>query len=260
MFGGFVHWKTPKPTDNSTVVQLHPHTHWPELRVLICVINVDKKTVGSTVAMRTTMQSSCLFREARKTAVAERLPLFIKALQRCDFSALAELTMRESNALHAACLDSWPPAIFLNETSFAVMQFVHIVNQHCGRTVLAYTFDAGPNAFLLVLKDDVAWVLALLTARFGDKKLGNRTELNISPRQPDGDDLRVAKLRRVEQHLSTESTTTTTVGHTLEIRGLQYPTVQLSSKEDEVLLERLPLQPGSIRYIISTQVGPGPHS
>ncbi|VDL94024.1 unnamed protein product [Schistocephalus solidus] len=76
--------------------------------------------------------------------------------------------------------------------------------------------------------------MALLTARFGDKKLGNRTELNISPRQPDGDDLRVAKLRRVEQHLSTESTTTTTVGHTLEIRGLQYPTVQLSSKEDEV--------------------------
>ncbi|VDM02937.1 unnamed protein product, partial [Schistocephalus solidus] len=131
MFGGFVHWKTPKPTDNSTVVQLHPHTHWPELR-----INVDKKTVGSTVAMRTTMQSSCLFREARKTAVAERLPLFIKALQRCDFSALAELTMRESNALHAVCLDSWPPAIFLNETSFAVMQFVHIVNQHCGRTVV----------------------------------------------------------------------------------------------------------------------------
>ncbi|BHF76449.1 hypothetical protein SprV_0501954700 [Sparganum proliferum] len=261
MFGGFVHWKAPQSTDDipssPAVVQLHPHTHWPELRVLICVISADKKTVGSTVSMRTTMQTSCLFREARKTAVAERLPLFIEALQRCDFSALAELTMRESNALHAACLDSWPPAVFLNETSFAVMRFVHLINQHCGRTVLAYTFDAGPNAFLLVLEDDVAWVLALLAARFGEQRPEDGTGSN----EADGDDVSAAKQRRIEQSFSTESApTTTAAGHTLEVRGLQYPPVQLSTKEDETLLERLPLKSGGIRYVISTQVGPGPHS
>ncbi|VDN32269.1 unnamed protein product, partial [Dibothriocephalus latus] len=76
--------------------------------------------------MRSTMQTSLLFRETRKVAVAQRLPLFIEALHRRDFPALAELTMRESNALHAACLDSWPPAIFLNETSFAVMRFIQL--------------------------------------------------------------------------------------------------------------------------------------
>ncbi|VDK50606.1 unnamed protein product [Dibothriocephalus latus] len=80
----------------------------------------------------------------------------------------------------------------------------------------------------MVLENDVAWVLALLAARFGEQRPKN-----------DGDEVRVAKQRRLEQHFNgdsslTTTTTTTVVGDRLEVRGLQYPPVQLSTKEDKV--------------------------
>ncbi len=87
--------------------------------------------------MRRTVETSPLFREARTTVVRERLPLFVKAIANRDFPALAELTMRESNELHAVCLDSWPPAVYLNETSFAIINFVHTVNERLGRCVVS---------------------------------------------------------------------------------------------------------------------------
>lgn len=87
--------------------------------------------------MRRTVTTSPLFREARATVVGQRLPRFINVFGQRDFAALAELTMRESNELHAFCLDSWPPVIYLNATSFAIMDFVHALNQHMRRCVVS---------------------------------------------------------------------------------------------------------------------------
>lgn len=36
--------------------------------------------------------------------------------------------MRESNQLHAACLDAYPPAVYMNNTSHAISSFVHQYN------------------------------------------------------------------------------------------------------------------------------------
>ncbi|KAL5967992.1 Diphosphomevalonate decarboxylase [Taenia solium] len=170
MYGGVVHWKRSAPDGKHaypSVEQLFPHTHWPELRVLICVTSSHEKPVSSSEAMRRTVATSPLFQEARATVVGQRLPRFIDVFGQRDFAALAELTMRESNELHAFCLDSWPPVIYLNATSFAIMGFVHGLNQYMRRCVVAYTFDAGPNAFLLTLADDAPLVLALLAECFG---------------------------------------------------------------------------------------------
>ncbi|CAK5075018.1 unnamed protein product [Meloidogyne enterolobii] len=56
--------------------------------------------------------------------------------------------MAESNQLHAVCLDSYPPIIYLNSTSFLLMEFVHDFNTFYSSPLIAYTFDAGPNCFL----------------------------------------------------------------------------------------------------------------
>ena len=67
----------------------------------------------------------------------------------------------------------------------------------CFLTVqLAYTFDAGPNAFLLTLSDDAPMVLALLRECFGEAVTKNG-------------DTPVAKLPRLENQL--------------EVTGIQYP-------------------------------------
>ena len=50
------------------------------------------------------------------------------------------------NKLHAVCLDTVPPCVYMNDTSHAVASLVEAINATEGKTVAAYTFDAGPNA------------------------------------------------------------------------------------------------------------------
>ncbi|KAL5104827.1 Diphosphomevalonate decarboxylase [Taenia crassiceps] len=244
MYGGVVHWKRPAPGSkhaSPSVEQLFPHTHWPELRVLICVTSSQQKPVSSSEAMRRTVTTSPLFREARATVVGQRLPRFIDAFRRRDFAALAELTMRESNELHAFCLDTWPPVIYLNATSFAIMDFVHALNQHMRRCVAAYTFDAGPNAFLLTLARDAPLVLALLDKCFGA----------VAPRHGG------EGLSDYGNNLDNKRARLETQAGNLEVKGIQY-SLEVNLADHRELLESLPRCAGSIRYILSTEIGPGP--
>ena len=50
------------------------------------------------------------------------------------------------NKLHAVCLDTVPPCVYMNDTSHAGASLVEAINAAEGKAVAAYTFDAGPNA------------------------------------------------------------------------------------------------------------------
>ena len=89
-----------------------------------------------------------------------------KAIKERNFSALAELTMRDSNQLHAICMDSFPPINYLNETSKKIMDLVHRYNGQMAEKKLAYTFDAGPNAVLITKAEWLDDVCALVEESF----------------------------------------------------------------------------------------------
>uniref|UniRef100_A0A493SX25 Mvd1 C-terminal domain-containing protein n=1 Tax=Anas platyrhynchos platyrhynchos TaxID=8840 RepID=A0A493SX25_ANAPP len=50
------------PTKDSVAQQLAPETHWPELRVLILVVSGEKKAVGSTAGMQSSVDTSPLLK------------------------------------------------------------------------------------------------------------------------------------------------------------------------------------------------------
>lgn len=62
MYGGFVTWEmgTKEDGSDSKAVQVKPETHWPELQILILVVSDKKKSVGSTVGMQKTVETSKL--------------------------------------------------------------------------------------------------------------------------------------------------------------------------------------------------------
>ena len=64
MYGGFVTWERGEREDgsDSLAIQVAPHTHWPELQVIILVVSDQKKSVSSTLGMRTTVQTSSLLK------------------------------------------------------------------------------------------------------------------------------------------------------------------------------------------------------
>ncbi|CAH8868531.1 unnamed protein product [Trichobilharzia szidati] len=239
--GGFIYWPTVRPDYNShsCVQQLFRASHWPELKLLICITNDQCKPIGSTNAMQNCIETSDLFRNGRLQSSKHHEMKIIDAITSRDFSALAEATMRESNQLHAVCLDTWPPCVYLNHISHCLMGFVHQINKHFMKTVVAYTFDAGPNAFLLMEVNNIPVILSYLIECFGCTPPPTTTTTAAASSDSSAD---AVKSRNSEKQL--------------KITGISY--TPSNDPLDPELLKELPNAPGGILYVISTEIGDGP--
>ncbi|XP_011497479.1 PREDICTED: diphosphomevalonate decarboxylase [Ceratosolen solmsi marchali] len=168
MYGGFVRWfmgSDPKGSD-SIAKPIVPVSHWPDMRILILVINDSQKKVSSAQGMKRTLMTS----ELIKYRIDKILPTKINQMQQAilnkDFESFAELTMKDSNQMHAVCLDTYPPCIYMNDTSHLIVDLIHSYNATSSKIKVAYTFDAGPNATLFLLEKDVPEFVSVLDHYF----------------------------------------------------------------------------------------------
>ncbi|NWH43876.1 MVD1 decarboxylase, partial [Fregata magnificens] len=168
MLGGFVQWQRGERPDgrDSLAHQVAPETHWQELRVLVLVVSGEKKQVGSTAGMQTSVDTSPLLKHRAEVVVPERLALMIRHIRERDFEGFGQLTMQDSNQFHATCLDTFPPIFYLNNLSRHIIALAHRFNAHHGCTKVAYTFDAGPNAVIFTLADTVAEFVEVVRRSF----------------------------------------------------------------------------------------------
>lgn len=164
LFGGYVAWEMGKLEDgsDSKAVEIGSLNHWPEMKAAILVVSADKKDTPSTSGMQLTVKTSDLFQERINNVVPKRFEQMKKSILEKDFPTFAELTMKDSNSFHATCLDSYPPIFYLNDTSKKVIKLCHAINEFYNETVVAYTFDAGPNAVLYYLEQSEDKLFAFL--------------------------------------------------------------------------------------------------
>lgn len=164
MYGGFVEWKRGElPNgEDSQACQAFSEEHWPELQVLILVVCDQKKSVSSSSGMQRSVKTSPLIHTRAESIVPERIQLMKTAISERKFESLASLTMMESNQFHAICMDTLPPLFYLNDVSREIINMVHLYNERSGEVRVGYTFDAGPNACLILLRQHVKQVLALV--------------------------------------------------------------------------------------------------
>ncbi|KAM3876992.1 diphosphomevalonate decarboxylase [Diretmus argenteus] len=176
MFGGFVQWIMGHQDDgkDSVAQQVEPETHWPELRVLVLVASAERKPVGSTSGMQTSVETSCLLKHRAETVVPIRMEKMIESVHKKDFATFAELTMKDSNQFHATCLDTYPPIFYLNNVSRQVISLVHRYNEHYKEMRVAYTFDAGPNAVIYILQKHIAEFVQVLRHFFPPETNGGQ--------------------------------------------------------------------------------------
>ena len=139
---------------DSVARQLFPESHWPELRILVCVVCKDEKSMPSTAGMQCSVRTSGLMQH-RLAHVSTRVAQITKAIADRNFPEFAVLTMRDSNEMHAVCLDTYPPISYLSDTSHNIIRAVHSFNDQSDVVRAAYTFDAGPNAVLFCETKDV---------------------------------------------------------------------------------------------------------
>ncbi|KAF1765893.1 hypothetical protein GCK72_005846 [Caenorhabditis remanei] len=155
MSGGLVHWKKGEKDDGSDCVAVKTNDdNWADLYCVILVFNDGCKKVGSSEGMRWTRETSTLLKHRIEKVVPERIDLIKKAYATRNFEDLARVIMADSNQFHAICLDTVPPIRYLNESSWQLIETVEKFNQP--EIKAAYTFDAGPNACVIVQKKDVS--------------------------------------------------------------------------------------------------------
>ncbi|XP_012279482.1 diphosphomevalonate decarboxylase [Orussus abietinus] len=162
--GGFVRWYMgTDPTGYDSVAkQIVPASHWPEMRILILVVNDSRKKVSSAVGMRRTLETSEFLKYRASHIVPKRVNEMERAIHEKEFRTFAKLTMQDSNQFHAACHDAYPPVHYINDTSHSIIEFIHSYNTALGTVKVAYTFDAGANATLFLLEEDVSPFIAVL--------------------------------------------------------------------------------------------------
>ncbi|VVC45332.1 GHMP kinase N-terminal domain,Diphosphomevalonate decarboxylase,Ribosomal protein [Cinara cedri] len=168
IYGGFVHWKAGIDDlgSDSIAVQIADDTHWPEMRIIILVVNDSQKKTSSTVGMQKSVETSELLKYRIQKCVPERTTQIIQAIKDKNFEQFAEITMKDSNQFHAVCLDTYPPCVYLNQVSHEIISFVHDYNEATGQIKVSYTFDAGPNAFLFILQNDLSSFMSELIKVF----------------------------------------------------------------------------------------------
>lgn len=168
LFGGYVAWEMGIEKDglDSKAVEVAPLEHWPNMKALILVVSDDKKDVPSTSGMQSTVATSDLFNYRINEIVPARFIEMKKAINEKNFPVFADLTMKDSNSFHSVCLDSFPPIFYLNDTSKKIIKLVHKINEVEGKTIVAYTYDAGPNAVLYYEEENEDKILTALKPFF----------------------------------------------------------------------------------------------
>lgn len=175
VYGGFVRWHMGNREDgaDSIASMVRPASHWPGLRVLICVASDSRKATPSSEGMRNSVRTSQLLKYRAEYCVPTRIDTILKAIEERDFQTFADITMKDSNQMHGVCQDTYPPCVYMNSTSHLVSQLVHQLNSHFGELVAAYTFDAGPNACIFLTEKYVGLVAALLKHFFAGEFAGD---------------------------------------------------------------------------------------
>jgi len=221
VYGGWVRWTLGERDDgvDSVASQVAPAEHWPEMQILVFVVNAGKKAVSSSSGMQTSVRTSALIDHRAKVVVPKRMADIEKAIMEKDFETFGRITIQDSNQFHAICLDTYPPIFYMNDTSKSIVGVLSKYNTHAGKVKAAYTFDAGPNCVVYCLKDDVSEILSLVHTFFPPA---------AEPEDGQG-----------------------------YYRGITKEAPAALSAEVKAAIGAEP-QPGGCRYVLHTEPGPGP--
>jgi diphosphomevalonate decarboxylase len=166
VFGGFVLL----PAGGRRARPLHDADHWPDLRIVIAVIERGAKPVSSRAGMEETRSGSPYYFSWIKES-AELLPDAMRALETRDLELLGETARRSYSLMHGAILGARPPLLYWLPGTVAV---IHACAEMRAEGIAAWeTIDAGPQVKVLCLAPDAP----AICARIGGLGFGIETIL-----------------------------------------------------------------------------------
>ena len=146
IYSGFVRWHRGVRPDGMDSFATPIDRIWPDLRLGVLTLTEAEKPTGSREGMQRTVDSAVLYRGWPEQADRD-IRRIEHAITVRDFALLGATSEQNALAMHATMLASWPPLLYWQPESVAVLQRVWQLRQS-GLQVYA-TMDAGPNVKLL---------------------------------------------------------------------------------------------------------------
>jgi diphosphomevalonate decarboxylase len=146
--GGFCEWRRGERADGSDsyAVQRFAAEHWPELRMVVAILNRDEKEVKSRDGMKHTVDTSPYYPAWVKDAEAE-VGAANALIEKKDLEGLGELSERNAWRMHSTAFAANPPLCYLMPNTLALIH--HLREQRKKGMPVWFTLDAGPNPVLL---------------------------------------------------------------------------------------------------------------
>jgi diphosphomevalonate decarboxylase len=146
--GGFCEWVRGERADgaDSYGVQRFGAGHWPELRMVVAILDAAEKEVKSREGMHSTVETSPYYPAWVENAEAE-VARARELVARKDLEGLGALAERNAWRMHATALAADPPLCYLLPRT---LELIHLVREQRKRGLpVWFTLDAGPNPVLL---------------------------------------------------------------------------------------------------------------
>jgi diphosphomevalonate decarboxylase len=146
--GGFCEWMRGERPDGSDsyAVQRFDEKHWPELRMVVAILNRDEKEVKSRDGMKNAVETSPYYPAWTKDAEAEVLRCR-ELIARRDLQGLGELCERNAWRMHATSMAADPPLCYMLPKTLELIGSLR--EQRKKGMPVWFTLDAGPNPVLL---------------------------------------------------------------------------------------------------------------
>lgn len=158
VYGGFVIWNKGCKADgtDSFAEQIFTSDHWPELRVIIVVVQAAKKMISSSRAMQISVNTSPNYIDWVKRSELRMQPM-IEAIKRKDLDALGVLAEADCLEMHETMKCSVPSINYLNEKTMSIVELVKSLRN--SGLQCYFTIDAGPNVKIITTESNQEHIL-----------------------------------------------------------------------------------------------------
>lgn len=156
VYGNFAKWERGMDDASSyaTPIDMKP---WPEIRMIVCVLNDTKKPYSSSYAMKKTSDESVYFSAWVKQSEEDLIELE-HALQNHDLKKLGMISQENALRMHASLL-----AIGMWYFEPETIEIMNRIRELQKEIPVYFTMDAGPNVKLITTDEYIDRVLDALT-------------------------------------------------------------------------------------------------
>lgn len=146
VYGGFARWEA----GEQRAQPLFASDHWPELRVLVAVVDRGAKSIGSRAAMQRTRDSSPYYRAWQETSQHDA-DLAVAAIAQRNLAALGPIVRSSYLKMFATMFAAAPPIVYWQPASVALIHAAEALR--ADGVPVWETMDAGPQVKLLTTEE-----------------------------------------------------------------------------------------------------------